>query len=439
MTGVGEVVRGWRNGTLYPAIPRTLVVLHNTQTNSPVSTYQSAGGWQRLIGRDGTIYRDVPDGYAAWHVAATGQSQESKRLTRWRPSVLKRCPDGGVSDANYSALGIELEGFDQKYTEWQYAALKRVLWDWNEKWGVQMCVTHGQLQTDRTDPVRFDYEGFFGSPFAWETMYQGPKRNPLNEAYLWPLPGVSWQDPLRGGLNFLEWTDSGHTPHPAVDLNIGDNCADDAGMPVVSPAKGTVVFTGYDDSTTRSVGNHVWVKDTEGLYHHLCHFQSTPAVRIGQEVVVGTLLGKCGKTKGWPCEHLHWEIMRQLPVAWNFWPYNWSQQQVAAAYLDPLTWMVVRGSNGMEPGNVAALNDAEAYNVINNQWVQRTGREADSNSAHYKAVLDLWRTEGFCPMPAGPEYPHGHTQDGKVYNSQGWQDGRLSVWVDGMEKASFKG
>ena len=88
---------------------------------------------------------------------------------------------------------------------------------------------------------------------------------------------------------------------------------------------------------------------------------------------------------------------------------------------------------------MAVLNDAEALNVINNQWVQRTGREVDPNSAHYKAVLDLWRTEGLCPMPVGPEYPHGQTQAGMTYNSQGWEGGRVSVWVDGMEKASFKG
>lgn len=439
MAAIGEVVRGWRNGTWYANRPRTGVVLHNTQTFTPVSTLQSAGGWQRLIGRTGTVYRDVPDDYAAWHVAATGASAESKRITRWFPSWLKAAPDTGVSAANYSTYGVELEGFDQKYTEWQYAALKRVLYDWTG--GLIPVVSHGQLQTDRTDPVRFDWQGFFGKPYAEQTAYFVPQKDPLEGAYLWPLPGTSWKDPLRGGYNFLDWTDSGHTPHPGVDLNVGQNCHDDAGLPVVSPTQGVIRFVGFDDATKRSVGWHVWVEDVDRNWHHFCHLQAKPDIAVGTPVVPGTFLGACGLTKGWDCEHLHWEIMRQVPDTWNFWPYNMSQRQVADLYLDPFTWMVARGTNGWEPGDMARLNERELYNVINNGWQQLVvpGVPCDQGSAHYKLLVDRLHNEKVCPLPYAPEFDHGLTEDGKKYTSQWWQDGTMSVWVDGMEKAELGG
>jgi len=156
-------------------------------------------------------------------------------------------------------------------------------------------------------------------------------------------------------------------------------------------------------------------------------------------VVVGQQVGRCGLTKGWDCEHVHWEVRWTKPPAWNFWPYNWSQQEVAAEYLDPLTWLVVKGSGGMEPGDMAVLNDRELYNVINNGWNQIAGVPCNQDSAHYKAIVDLLHTEQRCPLPLRPEFDHGYTEAGKKYTSQWWENGRLSVWVDGMEKAEFGG
>lgn len=446
MVALGEVDRPWRNGTYYRAIPRAGVVLHNNQASAPGSTYTSAGGWQRMIGRRGTIFRDVPDAYAAWHAEATGHTPAAIKNTRWRPGWLSEAPDRGVSDANYSTYGLELEGYDQTYTEWQYGALRRALWDWTR--GLKPIVTHQQLQKDRTDPVRFDYQGMFGKPYAEQTDYYVPFKDPLDGGFIWPLAGTDWQNPLGadasgdgGGFNFLDWTDSGRTPHPAIDLNAGVGCHSDAGNLVVSPCKGVVLFAGFDAATARSVGWNTWIQDEFGLFHHFCHFQDIPTVKAGDSVVVGQQIGRCGATKGWDCEHLHWEIRWTKPPAWNFWPYNWSRQEVAAEYLDPFTWLVVKGSHGMEPVDMARLNDRELYNVINNGWQQlrSPGVPCDANSAHYKLIVDRVHTERMCPLPLAPEFDHGQTEEGKRYSSQWWSDGTMSVWVDGMEKAELGG
>lgn len=443
MVALGEVVRGWTHGTPYKGKPNHGVVVHNTQGFTPLTTYESGGGWQRLIGRTGTVYRDVPDTVAAWHVEATGHTPKAIANTRWRPDWMRAAPDFGVSDANYSALGVELEGFDQKYTEWQYGALKRVLWDWTK--GILPVVSHQQLQKDRTDPVRFDYPAVFKVPYAEATNFFAPLCDPLRNGALWPLHGTDWSDPLKGGYNFLDMTDSGKTAHPGVDLNAGAGCHADAGNLVVSPCEGTVMAVGYDDTTTRSVGWNVWIEATTGEWHHLCHLQDVPnAPQVGRPIALGQTVGRCGRTKGWDCEHLHWEIRRTPPPgnAWHFWPYNWSQEQVAKDYIDPLTWIVVRGKNGLEePAKMAVLNDRELYNVINNGWQQfrSPGVPCDPNSAHYKLIVDRLHAEKVCPLPYGPEQDHGLTEAGKRYSSQWWEDGTMSVWVDGMEKAELGG
>lgn len=438
MVALGEVDRSWRNGTWYANRPRAGIVLHNTQGSSPVTTHQSAGGWHRLVGRDGTVYRDVPDAYAAWQVAATGYTDESKRLTRWRPSWLVECPGRGVSDANYAGLGVELVGLDQTYTSWQYAALKRVLYDWQRRYGVLPINTHQQLQTDRTDPVRFDYPAFFGAPYEERRNYAAARSDPLAGPFLWPLRGVDYKDPLKGGHNFLDMTDSGVTPHPGVDLNAGGNCGDDAGALVVAPLGGIVRYVGYDNTSTRTVGWHVWIQHDGGEWGHYCHLQEAPTTpQVDQPIVTGQTIGKCGKTKGWPCEHLHWEVRRRRPDSWNYWPYNLSREQVAADYLDPFTWLLVRGTLGMG-GTMSVLNDDELHNVINNGWNQLAQMPANRNSAHYKAIVDLVRTKGVCPLPVSGEFDHGLTQDGKRYNSQ-WFQGYLSIWKDGEEKGSLTG
>ena len=64
------------------------------------------------------------------------------------------------------------------------------------------------------------------------------------------------------------------------------------GFPVVSVSSGTVVESGFD----RTGGNAVLIRGTDGLQYYYAHFDDRPAVRVGQQVTPGTLLGHVGNT-----------------------------------------------------------------------------------------------------------------------------------------------
>jgi hypothetical protein len=152
--------------SVYANRPITGIVLHNTESAGPLRVDQSQGSWHWLIDHDedGTLYCDVSEKHAAWGVFATGHSAESIAKTKWRPPWLVRCPDDGVSDANYCAIHIELVSYQGyrdasiPYTSGQYATLRALLSDLYERYGELSIVFHRDVQTDRGDPVQFDAE-----------------------------------------------------------------------------------------------------------------------------------------------------------------------------------------------------------------------------------------------------------------------------------------
>jgi hypothetical protein len=152
--------------SVYPHRPVTGIVIHDSESAGPLRVDQSQGSWQWLIDHDedGTLYCDVSEEHAAWGVFATGQSAESIAKTKWRPPWLVRCPDDGVSDANYCAIHIELVSYQGyrdagiPYTPGQYVTLRALLSDLYERYGELPIVFHRDVQTDRGDPVRFDAE-----------------------------------------------------------------------------------------------------------------------------------------------------------------------------------------------------------------------------------------------------------------------------------------
>lgn len=177
ITALDMVSRPYTHSTDYgPGKPTVGGVLHNTVGNTPVTTAQSGGSWHYLIDRDakGTIYRDVPSNLAPWHVEATGSSAASKALTKWRPKWLLPAPGGRTSDLNYCAIGIELVSLMGgspppgyvPYTDSQYASLKRLLSYLTISWGPIPWIGHGQVQTNRTDPVAFEWERAGFGPFV---------------------------------------------------------------------------------------------------------------------------------------------------------------------------------------------------------------------------------------------------------------------------------
>lgn len=439
---VSTVVRGWQHGTSYPKPPRAGLVIHNTAGWTPVTTYQSEGGWHFLIGRDGTIYQDVPLDTAAWHVKAWGSDPS---VNRWRPSWVLKCPDKGVSDVNYSSIGIELvsgwvPGSTQvAYTAWQYAALTRLVVDLYARFGRLPTVGHTELQTDKLDPRGFDWAlaGFSERSATMGRYYVGP--TPLTGGVTWPLRGIAARDPLEGGYDFLDWTDSGHTPHAGIDLNAGLGAHDDAGLPIVSPAPGIVRYAGHTNPAERGFGNHVWIEHATGPneWGHFCHMVAlAPGVTEGQRVGTGTLLGYCGRTFGWEYEHTHWEVRRGpppgSPPAWDFWPYNWSQEQVAQAYFDPLTWLLVRGSLGLEPDNMAILSDDELYETLNKGWGELRQVPCNPATAIYQSYRDRLRAGKYPGLPVSGEF-------GQTFGASQFFDAGIAVYKAATGAVSWEG
>jgi hypothetical protein len=154
------------NYSVYPNRPVTGIVIHDSESAGPLRVDQSQGSWHWLIehDEDSTLYCDVSEEHAAWGVFATGHSAESIAKTKWRPPWLVRCPDGGVSDANYCAIHIELVSYQGyrdagiPYTDGQYATLRALLSDLYGRCGELPIVFHRDVQTDRGDPVQFDAE-----------------------------------------------------------------------------------------------------------------------------------------------------------------------------------------------------------------------------------------------------------------------------------------
>jgi murein DD-endopeptidase MepM/ murein hydrolase activator NlpD len=75
------------------------------------------------------------------------------------------------------------------------------------------------------------------------------------------------------------------------------------------------------------------------LYHRLAHFRDTPAVKTGQWVHRGDLLGYCGLSGSTSGPHCHYDISnRKMPFWWSY-TRGMSLQQVKAAWVDPAPYI----------------------------------------------------------------------------------------------------
>jgi len=91
-----------------------------------------------------------------------------------------------------------------------------------------------------------------------------------------------------------------HAGHPAIDI------AADYGTPVKAAAAGVVTFSGWKSN---GGGYQVWIAHGSGLYTTYNHMSSL-AVRAGERVSRGEMIGRIG-TSGWTTgPHLHFEVWR---------------------------------------------------------------------------------------------------------------------------------
>ena len=102
-------------------------------------------------------------------------------------------------------------------------------------------------------------------------------------------------------------------------IDKGDNLKDyySFGQKVIAPADGSVVVAedGIDDNnigeinTLKNWGNTVIIKHAEGLYSKLCHLKKgSVAVKAGDNVQYGQIIGKVGNSGRSPYPHLHFQL-----------------------------------------------------------------------------------------------------------------------------------
>jgi murein DD-endopeptidase MepM/ murein hydrolase activator NlpD len=408
---VAEVVHAptpYQTGTGLARRPASGIFVHNTEAPS-VDAFaypHPEGSWHLEIARDGARHRFVADADVAWTVKLTD---------RWHPYWLPHVRPWDASPANCWGLHVELasnakfRSQGRPYTDAQYAELRRVVADWRALYGPLPVVGHGMVQSDRTDPVYLD----------WRRL-----ADPLS---LYPLAGTAAVDPTQGGFTFLEWT--GDTYHPGVDLNAGGFCSADAGAAVLAPVGFSCVYAGWHvTSTGRGFGWHVWGKADTGHYLHFCHLQAAPSCAAGDYVPRARVFGLCGKTAGWGCEHVHFEVRHARPVDWDFWPQGLTKATVAAQYLDPFMYLAAVAAPTAEEADVPILSEAQLVAVQAGAW----GEHWASTDPDF-AIPKAWRAEVQAGRsPGRPVTGEQDVPDGSGAKVQWFETGRFATYVPGQ-------
>lgn len=132
-------------------IPRRIVIHATAGTNSlRWLTRQSIPevSVHRLIARDGRIYKLGEDWEVMYHVGH---------------ATMFPHPFIGLTNANYTSLGIELENTNdgtQEYTSSQLASAAGQVVEWIGQFGYIPVVSHADLDARKHDPFRFPWEQF---------------------------------------------------------------------------------------------------------------------------------------------------------------------------------------------------------------------------------------------------------------------------------------
>lgn len=107
-------------------------------------------------------------------------------------------------------------------------------------------------------------------------------------------------------------------------MHNGIDMVDRAGTPIVAPEKGLVLESRKSTAQGGGYGYYVKLKGASGSIHIFAHMiADSLAVRKGQRITQGTILGKMGTTGASTGVHLHWEV-RTNSVAID--PLKWIEQ-----------------------------------------------------------------------------------------------------------------
>ena len=153
---------------------------------------------------------------------------------------------------------------------------------------------------------------------------------------MFPQIDSTEHNPLMGGFGWLDDNGSGCW-HPGVDFNSGAGGNADCGAPVVAITDQTLVAHVVD---TTGFGLHQWWRldagPYAGCYVHYCHLSNATYTEIGTTAKRTQPIASVGRSGGWEYCHLHFEVSREQPPHWRYWPKGQAREAVAAQYHDPI-------------------------------------------------------------------------------------------------------
>ena len=134
-------------------------------------------------------------------------------------------------------------------------------------------------------------------------------------------------------------------------MHKGYDIAAKTGTPLYAYFPGKVTHIGLDGTASSAgYGNWVvWKDDIYGAYHFFGHMRDRPAVRVGQVISQGTLMGYVGSTGNSTGPHLHWEISNNPPA---------SNGQFTS-YEDPGSWLRKHPLKSSGPGVITTPTPAQ--------------------------------------------------------------------------------
>ena len=187
---------------------------------------------------------------------------------------------------------------------------------------------------------------------------------------MFPQIDSTEHNPSMGGWGYLDDNGAGCF-HPGIDFNSGAGGNADCGAPVVAITAQTLVAHVID---TTGFGLHQWWRLDAGPYAgcfvHYCHLSEALFTDIGTTATRGQAIAAVGRSGGWEYCHLHFEVSREQPPHWRYWPKGQAREAVAAQYYDPITV-------------------AHAYDA----WAER--HQEDDVTPEIKAIADALAETGY--------------------------------------------
>lgn len=134
--------------------------------------------------------------------------------------------------------------------------------------------------------------------YASSTYQQFASNTSISNSYGTGKYGMASNlDITRNGQITSGFNDPTRLNHPGIDI------AGKAGQSIISPARGTIIRSEYNDTN----GNMVVIQSEDGYLYTFCHMSSR-SVKVGDRVSIGSLLGKMGDTGNSFGNHVHYQV-----------------------------------------------------------------------------------------------------------------------------------